>query len=265
MLKSPGNSKENINCKRQSHEPVVTAQSATPSSRLKIRAHYRRSQWARAKQLKVIMQGIDFDIQQKVAKANSKNMRLISNTTWATTLNPTFVQSEQHNRPALTITSTMSPAPHRSRRGNAPSSRLSNCNTPSSCEEANSKGRLRGQMICGRGVRYSVGGRRECEDCGYGVTYGIDYLLCPACHRTLVQDADCSLRNGYKMPSTTVDSYRLLTVCLYARADCFYSNFNILMKSSTKRRCAPCGARSTQRLHSTGQCHYEYQDFFNEE
>lgn len=105
MLETPGKSKENVNCKWQSRTPVVATQSATSCSRSKKGARYRRSQRARAKQVKVIMQYIDFDIQQNIAKSEKRNTCLRSNATSTAMLSPDPI-----------ITPSSSPAPRRSQR-----------------------------------------------------------------------------------------------------------------------------------------------------
>lgn len=81
MLETPGK-KENINYERQFQTPVVATQSL-------------QKKLSRVKQLKGTMQDVDFEIQQKFATSDSKNMCLSSNTTCASTLNTTCIMSKQ--------------------------------------------------------------------------------------------------------------------------------------------------------------------------
>lgn len=168
----------------------------------------------------------------------------------------------------------------KSRGGHVRSSHLANINTPSCRKGPQSRARLCGLTICGTGVRQSMGGGGECEDCGDGITHGIDELLCSACHRTLgsrvihlgekrlplatewIQECRASNRG---LPTAILDSYQPSTACLCARADCFYRHFSVFTKSSTKPRCIPCGARSSRGWRTAGYHYNEYQHFFSGE
>lgn len=75
IVETPGERNKNTICKRLSYSPAVAIQSATPSSRSK-RAHHRKLQRIKAKHVEAILQDVEFNMPQKVAKEDSKKMRL---------------------------------------------------------------------------------------------------------------------------------------------------------------------------------------------
>ena len=105
------------NCKRASCRPVVSNTSATPSSRAKKRVRRRIAKQAMEEQLDFIMKDVDFNIQQKLAKADGERMRLRGNAAVITSSGTTPVGSKRGAHPAQLIATSTTPASQRNRAG----------------------------------------------------------------------------------------------------------------------------------------------------
>ena len=152
-------------------------------------------------------------------------------------------------------------------------------NVPSNPKGGQWKRKVCSLEVCGSNLQYGRGPEGIYESCPGAVTHRDDDLLCAACHGTLGTPprhlgdsrrplakawvAECR-HTGEGLPARVLNSFEPSESCLCSRTDCFYNALDRYRKEIGRRRCIPCGTKSTSRWNRAGSMYLMYQLFFLE-
>ena len=122
--------------------------------------------------LDFIIKDVDFNTQQKLAKADGERMRLRGTAAVITSSGTIPVESKRGAHPAQLIATSTIPGSQRNRpRANGPRVPLQSASNPV-LYGAKGEERRVGLSVCGSGVQNRHGEGGACEDCGGIVTHG---------------------------------------------------------------------------------------------